>query len=103
LGIKGRLGDLVLEPKLMPEQFDASARASALTLFADRKLKVTYHNPDRLPWGAHTIAGIRLGGAEVSYERQGRAAILPRRVITALAAEEVHALEVFLGTGAQDL
>ncbi|MGC9333152.1 MAG: GH36-type glycosyl hydrolase domain-containing protein [Anaerolineae bacterium] len=103
LGIKGRLGDLVLEPKLMPEQFDADGEASALTLFADRKLKVTYHNPDHLPWGTYTIAGIHLDGEEVPYERLGRAAILPRRTITALAAEEVHALDVFLAASARSL
>ena len=71
LGIKGRLGDLVLEPKLVPEQFDVDGQASVLTLFAGRKLKVTYHNPDRLPWGAYTIAGIRLDGEEVSYAAPG--------------------------------
>jgi cellobiose phosphorylase len=96
LGIKGRLGDLLLEPKLVPEQFDADGRVSVLTLFAGRKLRVTYHNPDRLPWGAYTIAGIRSGGEEVSFERQGRAAILPRNAIMALAAEGVHILDVFL-------
>ena len=103
LGIKGRLGDLVLEPKLVPEQFDADGQASVLTLFASRKLKVTYHNPDRLPWGVYAIAGIRLDGEEVSYARQGRAAILPQSTIMALAAETVHTLEVFLATSAQDL
>jgi hypothetical protein len=103
LGIKGMLGDLVLEPKLMPEQFSADGRTSVLTVFAGRKLRVTYINPDRLPWGMYAIAEIRLGSAEVSYERQGAAAFLPRRIISALSPEEVHTLDVFLATGAQDL
>ena len=103
LGVKGRFGDLVLEPKLVLEQFDADGRASVLTLFAGRKLEVTYHNPDRLPWGMYAIAGIRLDSEEAPYERQGRAAVLPQEIITALAAERVHTLEVFLAAGAQDL
>jgi cellobiose phosphorylase len=103
LGIKGRLGDLVLEPKLMPEQFDADGRASVLTLFAGRKLRVVYHNPDRLLWGVYIIAGIRLDDEDVSYERQGRAAILLRSAIVTLASEGVHTLDVFLSTGAQNL
>jgi len=102
LGVKGRFGDLVLEPKLMLEQFDANGRASVLTLFAGRKLKVTYHNPDRLPWGVYTIAGIRLDGEKAPYERQGRAAVLLQETITALAAERVHTLEVFLAINTQD-
>ena len=75
LGIKGRLGDLVLEPKLVTEQFDADGQASVLTLFGGHRLKITYQNPDRLPWGAYTIAGIRLNGELVSHERQGKAAM----------------------------
>jgi len=98
LGIKGRLGELVLEPKLMPEQFDADGRASVQNLFAGRKLEIAYHNPDRLPWGRYTIAWIRLNGERVAYESQGRAAILPRNAIMALTTEGVHTLEVFLAT-----
>jgi cellobiose phosphorylase len=101
LGIRGRLGDLVLEPKLMPEQFDADGRASVLTQFAGRKLKVTYHNPDRLPWGVYDIAQIRLDGEPLLYERQGQAAFLPRTTVTGLAEERVHALNVSLATNTQ--
>ena len=103
LGIKGQLGDLVLEPKLVPEQLDAGSRVSVLTRFAGRRLRVTYHNPDRLPWGAYGIAGMQLDGEAASYERHGAAAILPQSTIAALAADEIHSLEVVLAAGAQDL
>jgi cellobiose phosphorylase len=102
LGVKGRLGDLLLEPKLMPVQFDADGQASVLTLFAGRKLQVTVHNPGHLSWGAYTIAGIRLDGEPLPCDRQGQAAFLPRSTITALAAEGVHSLEVFLATNTPD-
>jgi cellobiose phosphorylase len=98
MGIRGRLGDLVLEPKLVPEQFDADGRASVLTLFAGRKLQVTYHNPDRLPWAAYTTASIRLNGAQIPYDQEDKAAILPQSTLTALAADRVHTLDVFLAT-----
>jgi cellobiose phosphorylase len=101
-GIKGQLGDLVLEPKLMPEQFGAEGRASVLTLFAGRKLKVTYHNPECLPWGVYTIAGIRLDGEAVSEKRQGRVAILSQSTLATLATEETHTLDVFLAASPQD-
>ncbi len=41
-GIKGRFGDLVLEPKLVAEQFDENGHASAELVFAGRKLKIVY-------------------------------------------------------------
>jgi cellobiose phosphorylase len=102
LGVKGRLGDLVLEPKLMPEQFNADGSASVLTLFAGRRLKITYFNPDRLPWGMYTIAGIRLDGEVIAFARQGRTATLPRSAITALPVESVISLEVNLATRNRD-
>ena len=41
-GIRGYFGDLVFEPKLMEEQFDADGRASVEFVFAGKKLKVIY-------------------------------------------------------------
>ena len=101
-GIKGHLGDLVLEPKLVPEQFGAGGRASILTRFAGRKLKFTYHNAGRLPWGKYTIAEVHLDGEGVACERQGRAVVLPQGTLAALAQGEVHTLDLFLATGPQD-
>jgi cellobiose phosphorylase len=102
-GITGQLGDLVLEPKLMPEQFVADGQASVVTQFAGRKLEITYHNPDQLPWGIYGIAGIRLNGEQIAYERKGRAAILRRDSITTLAADRVHVLDVSVAPRAQDM
>jgi len=78
----------------VPEQFDADGRASVLTLFAGRKLRMsTIIRPSAL--GIYTIAWIRLNRERVSHESQGRAAILPRNAIMALAADAdaVHTLE----------
>jgi cellobiose phosphorylase len=96
LGVKGRLGDLVLEPKLLSRQFDAGGKASVLTLFAGRELQITYHNPGHLSWERYAIAGITLDGHSLPYERLGRAALLPRKAITALTAGSVHTLDLFL-------
>ena len=96
LGIRGQLGDLVLEPKLVREQFHAEGWASALTRFAGRTLRVTYHNPDRLCWDEYTIIGMQLDG-EVLPLDAGRSTLLPRSSITALAADRVHTLDLFLG------
>jgi cellobiose phosphorylase len=101
LGVKGQRGDLALEPKLVPEQFSAEGKVSVVTLFAGRKLRVIYHNPHRLPWGAYSIAGIRLNGEPLPYEQEGRAAIVSRGTIMALATEKVHTLDVSLATTGQ--
>jgi cellobiose phosphorylase len=100
LGVKGRLGDLVLEPKLVREQFDAEGRAAVVTRFADRRLRITYHNPDKLSWDRYAIISVRLDGGSVSPTRQGRAAILPRGTLVALEPDAVHNLDVQLGPAA---
>src|ERR1700674_90911 len=40
LGIRGQWGDLLLAPKLVPEQFDRSGQAAAQIRFAGKILKV---------------------------------------------------------------
>jgi len=97
LGVKGRLGDLVLEPKLVREQLDADGRAGVLTLFADRKLHVTYHNPAGLPYGEYAIREIQLDGKAAPFTLDGDAAILPRDTLVALTEGRTYNLDVMLG------
>lgn len=96
-GVKGRLGDLVLEPKLTREQFDADGKASVFTLFADKRLKVTYHNPNRQAYGEYTVREVQLDGMPVPFELDGNAAILSRNTIIALAEKSAYNLDVMLG------
>jgi len=51
-GVRGQLGELVLSPKLVLEQFDGEGKAYVRTRFADRELEVIYQNPDRLDYGS---------------------------------------------------
>jgi len=95
-GIKGRFGNLTLEPKLVREQFDADGKAAVLTLFADRRLNVTYHNTARLAYGEYAIQGIRLNGEPISCELDGNTATLSRDALTALSEEQMHNLDVIL-------
>lgn len=61
-GVKGEMGDLMLEPKLLLEQFDEEARTTVSLVFADRKLKVQYHNPRKLEYGDYAVGSITVDG-----------------------------------------
>jgi hypothetical protein len=98
-GVKGQLGDLVLEPKLLARQFDADGQASVLTQFAGRTLDVIYHNPDHLSWEEYTIVEVRLNGQPLPHAYPGKSVRLPRSTITDLTAEQVHTLDLFLAEG----
>jgi cellobiose phosphorylase len=96
LGVKGRHGDLALEPKLVREQFSPDGRASVSTLFADRRLQITYHNQAHLQYGEYAIREIRLDGKAVSFQRTGDQFILSRAAVAALPAGKRHWLDVIL-------
>ena len=100
-GIRGHLGDLVLEPKLVREQFDASGKASVSTLFADRRLNIVYHNPTHLDYGQYEINEISIDGRPVQLQRPGNATILPREVINALTDSMVHCFDVTIANASE--
>jgi cellobiose phosphorylase len=98
-GVKGHLGDLVLEPKLVSGQFAVDGKASVRTLFAGRRLEITYHNPARLTYGQYAVTEISISGKTQPIQPGGSRVFLKREVITALAREAVHSVDVVLGTG----
>lgn len=61
-GVRGDYGDLVLEPKLTAEQFDARGKASVKTTFRGKKIQVRYNNPKKLDYGQYTIEKVELNG-----------------------------------------
>ena len=95
-GVKGKLGDLALEPKLVREQFDEAGLASVETLFAGKKLRVTYHNPARLDYGTYCIESVHINGKPVTFDRSANAALLPRKTIAALADDSPHRVDATL-------
>ena len=94
-GIKGVLGDLCLEPKLVREQFDANGDAAISTRFAGRQLEVVYHNPSHHDYGAYAITSVLLDGGVVSLKHEDRAVVIERALISALD-NNLHRLDVKL-------
>ncbi len=82
-GVRGQLGDLLLQPRLLAEQFDARGRAGVKTLFADRALKVVYHNADRLDYGQYAIQAVSIDGQAAAVELRGAGALLTRSALLA--------------------
>ncbi len=95
-GVKGLLGDLLLVPKLVKEQFDAQGRASIKTLFAGRELEVVYTSTGSAEYGEYQIHGITLNGAVVTLQRVSEGVLIPRAVLQALPEGQVHELKVEL-------
>ena len=90
-GVKGKLGNLVLEPKLMAEQFDENDRAEVTILFADRKWEVCYINEKKKEFGDYRIETVTVDG-EVQ-----ETACLTKEKIEQTDKDALHRIEVFLG------
>jgi len=96
-GVKGDLGDLVLEPKLAAAQFDHRGQAAVRTQFAGRNLEVVYLNPQGLNCGAYAIRRVVVDGVALLVSREGNGVRIPRENITGLDPATMHRLVVELG------
>lgn len=95
-GVRGQLGDLVLDPKLVLEQFDGEGKASVRTWFAGRQLEVVYHNPDRLEYGGYQVARVALDDRELPESSSGGSFRIPRQHLTALQEGQEHQMNIWL-------
>lgn len=113
-GFKGQLGNLLIEPKLLAEQFDGNGEAGLKLDFAGRHWNVTYRKESDRDYGTYEIAGVTLNGAELlncdspkytggdtaktvcSRMKEGRAALIPQAVMEQLEPDEVHQLVITL-------
>ncbi|WP_429144453.1 GH36-type glycosyl hydrolase domain-containing protein [Anaerotaenia torta] len=99
-GIKGEMGNLLLEPKLVPEQFDASCRAEAALTFAGRRLRICYENSAGKEYGAYRIGRLLIDGEEYGAEEKCSAGegrkLIARTRLEALAEDREHLIMVEL-------
>jgi cellobiose phosphorylase len=95
-GVYGKLGDLVLNPKLVRDQFGADGEAGVTILFAGRKLEITYHNPSRLGFGSYRVGSIILDGQAVDSTLRDGVTRIPLSTIARLDDAHTHRLMIEL-------
>jgi cellobiose phosphorylase len=92
-GVKGKYGDLSLEPKLVLEQFDDKKEASVCLVFADRRIKIKYSNNASKEYGSYKIGNITMNGRRLL---QANDWVIKRSDIEALDKEKEHVILVEL-------
>ncbi len=75
-GVCGKLGDLLVSPKLTAEMFDASGCAEIECNSVGKKLHVKFMNPQSLDWGEYKIASVTCG--ERTWTGEGTTVIIPK-------------------------
>jgi cellobiose phosphorylase len=93
-GIRGRLGDLVLEPKLVSEQFGDGGEARLITRFAERRLEIVYINQFCSDFEKYRVQSIKMDGQP--FEFSSYPVIIPRTKISSLDPNKTHRIEIQL-------
>jgi cellobiose phosphorylase len=93
-GVKGSMGDLVLEPKLVKEQFDDQHQAGVSLVFAGRNLKIVYRNQAVKEYGTYRIGDIFIDG--VKYDKSSCEGTISRELLEALGKDTEHTILVDL-------
>lgn len=94
-GVRGNMGQLLVEPKLLKEQFDESGKASISLMFADKNIEVVYDNPQKLTYGEYYVERATCDGQDLLTLSQDFA-ILGKEQLDNMD-ESVHKIEVVLG------
>jgi len=71
-GVRGSWGNLALDPKLVPGEFDTNGVAQVSCYFAGKRIKVSYMRAGKLDDGKYKIAKVTLNGKKI--DRQSTAA-----------------------------
>lgn len=68
-GVKGRLGSLCLEPKLLKEQFNDAGDAGVDLWFGGRQWRIIYKNREKKDYGSYKIGDAFLNGRKISLNK----------------------------------
>jgi cellobiose phosphorylase len=93
-GVKGEAGNLILEPKLVAEQFDAAGIASVELNFAGKRFLVCYHNANHKDYGDYLIRCAILDEIVEHRPQAGRICLESRQIEN--LSEGIHRIDVEL-------
>lgn len=91
------MGDLLLDPQLLPDEFDAQGETSVCCSFAERMLKVMYKNPQRKGPSEYHVRAVMHNGQPVPFARTHEGGVrVARDVVEKLQPKVRHTFEVHL-------
>ena len=91
-GVKGDIGDLKFEPKLVREQFDSDNKAALSLVYAGKALKIVYYNKSGKEFTDYRVVSVKIDGS--AYDTVENK--ISRAVIEALSENNEHIIEVVL-------
>jgi cellobiose phosphorylase len=102
-GVKGHLGDLMISPNLVKEQFDETGKTSVNCWFADRNFCIEYRNPDHCDFLNYTIQSVQIDEQAVFDNILRESYTIPRKQLKDLERDKVHNIIVYLAEREENL
>ena len=95
-GIYGQDGDLIIEPKIIKEQFSGSVKISISRSFAGRNLSVNFINPGKFDYGRYKIISLKINSVQLTVNKKSQL-VISREIILRLPSKRVNTIDVILG------
>lgn len=94
-GVRGKNGNLLLQPKLVKEQFDSNGKASISLSFDNKKFNVIYVNESHKDYGEYEIKNFYFNGMkqDINYKE----AIIAQKEVKDLDKYKINEIVVVLG------
>ena len=92
-GVKGDMGDLKLEPKLLLKQFDENYKAAINMTFAERRVHIEYINEASKEFNEYSIKEIYLDNNKYNSENYS---VIYKKDIILLDEGKTHNIKVIL-------
>ena len=92
-GVKGEIGNLVIEPKLMAEQFSEDGVAKIQLTFAEKEFEIVYRNTNKRTFGQYKVSNATLNGATILTVEDAKVS-LKKEIIETL--DEKNQIEIEL-------
>lgn len=93
-GVHGEMGDLIIEPKLLKEQFDQEGIASISLTFSERQFEISFYNPMHLTYGSYRIKRA-VCNETILFDNSNGKACLSKKELQKLGTS-LHKIDVFL-------
>ncbi|MFA9396741.1 MAG: GH36-type glycosyl hydrolase domain-containing protein [Clostridiaceae bacterium] len=94
-GVKGELGDLIIEPKLLKQQFDKNKQAKVTSIFKGKNIKVSYKNESLKDYGEYKISKVLVNEKNISIN-QGEKVVIGKDVLEKLDIKDTININVEL-------
>lgn len=96
-GVRGRFGDLLLEPKLTKDQFGARGEASVDVPFAEKTFEIVYRNPKKIPYEHYCVSRVTLNGQPLKeVELDKKEVLIARELLQKIARKPKNQIVVTL-------